>query len=481
MRATEFLFEASGLRAARPGEIYTDPQGVEYKFINWNWQFPADPALVQYANVDDLQTGILDVTGQDQNKIIWTNKPSARSKSFGYAVFANDDGAELWIGKFYDRKNPNNTITDTEAKTVTGLSAGTAAKGTSAAVKATANLQPGQLGIADNRARTIAGIRKVVGQHTQSIMLTAGLDNATAGEDIVFQGGGALANALQDDFCEVVAPIAIITGHPVITGPIDQAISDVFKAEALDGSVLIKFPVEQNNPLIDSYIVSNGIELGVSHKGKQGAKATITNIWKAKEDAARTDTGAAYIAKYPAAVEILDICKEEAGLEQPITLGVKFQLINSMEAAVLKEMMQEPRDPKYQLLGDPKNPNAVVKTPFKQDLAKVPPEMRRLFNMGGYKSGSYVSFLCLARLAKLVADKINSDPKIDFGEAIRSFLNSSAMVQAKSVVAKRGQDAYVRSINIVYPPNFKEKAQIESNGYSGTGAKGKFSFSLPST
>jgi hypothetical protein len=481
MRATEFLFEASGLRAARPGEIYTDPQGVEYKFINWNWQFPVEANLVQYADSEDLQAGILQATDQDQNKIIWTNKPSARSKSFSYAVFANDEGAELWIGKFYDRKNPNNTITDSEAKAVTGLTAGTAAKGTSAAIKATANLQPGQLGLADNRARNIASIRKVVGQHTQSMMLTSAIDNATSAEDIVFQNGGGLVSALQDDFCEVVAPIAIITGHPVITGPINQAISDVFKTDALDGSVLIKFPVEQNNPLIDSYIISGGIELGVSHKGKSGAKATITNLWKAKEDAARTDTGAAYIAKYPDAVEILDICNVEAGLAQPIVLGVKFQLINSMEAAILKEMMQAPRDPKYQLLGDPKNPNAVVKTPFKQDLAKVPQEMRRLFNMGGYKSGSYVSFLCLARLAKLVADHINTNTKIDFGEAIRSFLNSSAMIQAKSVVAKRGDDAYVRTINIVYPPNFKEKAQIESNGYSGTGAKGKFSFSLPST
>jgi hypothetical protein len=89
--------------------------------------------------------------------------------------------------------------------------------------------------------------------------------------------------------------------------------------------------------------------------------------------------------------------------------------------------------------------------------------------------------LCLARVAKLVADHINSDPKIDFGEAIRSFLNSSAMVQAKSVVTAKGEDATVKQINIIYPPNFTEKATIESNGYSGTQVKGKFSFSLPTT
>jgi hypothetical protein len=89
--------------------------------------------------------------------------------------------------------------------------------------------------------------------------------------------------------------------------------------------------------------------------------------------------------------------------------------------------------------------------------------------------------LCLAQLAHLVAKHINTDSKIDFGEAIRSFLNSSAMVQAKSVVGNTGNDAVVKRINIVYPPNFQDKAKIESNGYSGTMAKGKFSFSLPST
>ena len=480
MRAREFLLEASGLRAARPGEVYADPQDTEFKFQSWNWQFPTDPALNQYNNVEDMQAEILAQTGNDKNKIIWINHPSARSKSFAYAAFAADDGSELWIGKFFDRKNPNNTISDTEVRNASGLKSGAAGVGTSASIKSTAALQPGQLGIADNRARNIPSIRNLVAKHPQGIMLTSSIDLAMNGSEIVFQDGANIANALQDDFCEIVAPIGIIAGSPVITGPIAQAISDVFGGPLQDGA-LIKFPAEQNNPLIDSYIVVGNLELGVSHKGKQGAKATITNIWKAKESALKTTNGAALASQFAPVIQVLDICNDESGIEQPITLGVKFKLINSMEASILRDMMRAPRDPRYQLLGDTKNPNAVVKTPTKEDLAKVPPEMLRLFNLGGYKSGSYVSFLCLARLAHLVAQHVNNDKKLNFGNAIKQFLNSSAMVQAKSVVAKRGKDAVVRNINIVYPPNFKDSAQIESNGYSGTGAKGKFSFSLPST
>jgi hypothetical protein len=473
MRATEFLFEGSGLRAAKAGEVYVDTDGNEFKFQSWNWQFPSNAPA--FENEADLEQGVLSVVGGDQNKIAWANSPRG-NKSFGYAVFASDAGEELWVGKFYRAKNPNNTILDKEVKQFLGLVAG----GKSSTVKAEAALQPGQLGIADNRARNVGSVVKAVGTHQQGEMLTQSLAQAMSGEPIVFVGGAPIASALQDDFCEVVAPVAMISGHPQVSGQLEQAVADVFKGGDLNGAS-ISFPVEQNNPLVDSYIIKDGISLGVSHKGKTGAKATITNIWKAKEEAGQSATGQTYIAKYKEAVAVLDICNQESGLQQPITLAQRYNLISQAEAVALLNAVKTARDPKYQLLGNPANPNAVVKQVTPEDAKKIPPELRRLFNMGGYKSGSYVSFLCLARVAHLVANHINTSPKIDFGEAIRSFLNSSAMVQAKSVVTVRGQDALVKIINVVYPPNFQEKAKIESNGYSGTQVKGKFSFSLPTT
>lgn len=474
MRAREFIIEGSGLRAARPGEVYVDAEGTEFKFQSWNWQHPADAE--GYPDLASLEAAVLDTVGGDKNKVAWINKPMTRSKSFGFAIFASDAGQELWIGKFYDRKNPNNTILDKEVKAVLGLSAG----GKTSAVKADAALQPGDLGLADNRARNFSSLVKAVAGHANGPMLTEAMNSAASNTPIVFTGGAPLSSALQDDFCEVLAPIAMMNGHSVIVGQLEQAVADVFKGGDISGASL-QFPAGQNNPLIDSYIIKNGITLGVSSKGKQGAKASITNIWKAKEEAAQNQTGQTYIAKYTEAVAVLDICKDDSGLMQPVTLGLRYKLISQEEADALIETLRSPRASQYQLVGDPTNPNAVVKNPLPDDLAKVPPALMRLFKLGGYKPGSYVSFLCLAQLAHLVAKHINTDSKIDFGEAIRSFLNSSAMVQAKSIVGNTGQDAVVKRINIVYPPNFQEKAKIESNGYSGTMAKGKFSFSLPST
>jgi len=473
MRAREFIIEGSGLRAAKTGEVYVDDQGTEFKFQSWNWQHPADANA--YADMAELEQGVLDATGGDKSKIAWINQPTGY-KSFGYAVFKSDDGEERWIGKFYRGKNPNNTILDKEVKAILGLSAG----GKSAAVKSEAALQPGQLGLADNRARNLSGILKTVSGHAQGEMLASALKSASSGEPVMFPGAASISGALQDDFCEVLAPVAMMASHPSVQGQLAQAVADIFKGGDIEGAS-VSFPVEQNNPLVDSYIIKDGISLGVSHKGKQGAKATITNIWKAKEEAAQSTTGQAYIKKFPEAVYILDICKEESGLLQPITLGLRYKLINQQEADVLTEAVKNARDPKYQLTGNPANPNAVIKQVTPEDAKKVPPTLKRLFSMGGYKSGSYVSFLCLARVAHLVANHINTDPKIDFGEAIRSFLNSSAMVQAKSIVIVKGQDAVLKAISVVYPPNFQDKAKIESNGYSGTQVKGKFSFSLPTT
>jgi hypothetical protein len=478
MRAFEFLIEAVGLKGGSPGEIYTDVNGVEFKFQNWNWEFPAGEEQ-QYPTIQDMEAAALEQASGDKGKIIWINKPLNRSKSFAYARFEADDGQEILIGKFYDRKNPNNTISDTEARTVAGLTAGGKDKQSSAMVKSDAALKPFNVNIGDARSRTAQSVIKTVSTHKDGAMLVAGLTAAVNGEPIIFPGAGKIVPAIQDDFGEVFAPIAMISGHPRVKGHMQEAIVDVFKGGDLSGAT-ISYPVSLINGLIDSYIQKGGIELAVSSKGKQGAKGSIGNIHKAKEDSAKSSTGRAYIETFAKAAEILDICKEHQRYA-PLVLGLELKIISKDEDAAIRQLLSNPRDPNQQLSGDKANPSAIVKPATQEDSLKVPKILQRIFNMGGYRGGSFVGFICIARVAKLVADKVNSDPEINFGEAIRSFLNSSAMVQVKCEVGATGNDANVKTINVVYPPNFKEKAKMEANWYSGRQIKGGFSFSLPTT
>jgi hypothetical protein len=477
MRFTEFgkLLEASGLRAATPGEVYADRDGTEYKFVEWEFNYPNDAE--KFDSREDVENAVEEITRQNPNADIrWVNQLGA-GKSFAFAKFQSDDSKEVWIGKYFQKVNPNNTIFDKDASAVNM----TAAKG-SAAVKAKVNMQPGQLGLADGKPRSVSNIVKEIQGHEQGNMLINAVKSATNNQEVIFQNGSQYKTAIQDDFCEVLAPIAIIEDHNLVSGSIDNAVNDIFKGGSLDGAS-IQFPEGQNNPLIDSFVTKDGIQMGISHKGKQGAKASVTNIWKAKEEAQRTQTGQTYIERYAEAVEILDICKNESSIDQPIVLATRYNLISDKQASDLEKLLANPKDSKFQLEGNPSNPQAVVRKGLatEQDLAKVPRSLRKIFLKGGYKPGSYVGYICLARIAYMVADYVNKSSEIDFGEAIRSFLNSSAMIQAKSIVTTSGDDAVLKSINVVYPPNFQEKATIEANSYYGTGIKSKFSFQLPST
>lgn len=479
MRFFEFkINEGSGFRASVPGEIYTDRDGTEYQFVVWDYQYPNN------ANgFEDFQA-TLDaadkITRANPNiEIRWINNPPASNKprSFGFAKFKSAEGnKELWIGKFFSAVNPNNTIKDGEASAVNL----TSQSAKSAGVKATAAMQPGQLGIADGRLRSLGAIQKLITNHPQGQQLNNALNQAASNQPIVFPGLAGSQSAIQDDFCEVLSPVAIINKHNVVNGPLDNALNDIFKTNEVKDAQ-ISFPSGQNNPLIDSFVVKGGIKMGISHKGKAGAKASITNIWDAKEQAAKTETGRAYMEKYPAAVEILDICKTETAIQQPITLAEKFGIINSVEASAMKEIMANPRAPEKKLEGNKDNPKMIMTKPTPNDLAKIPESLARIFSLKGYRAGSYVSFICLANIAYQVAEYINNDKEIDFGEAIRSFLNSSAMIQATSIVGKSKEDAILKSIGIVYPPDFKEKASISASPYYGTEAKTKFAFSLPKT
>jgi hypothetical protein len=475
MRAFELLLEAQGLKAASKGEVYTDQQGVEWEFQSWQ-QFPLNQP--QFNTPEEMQDAIDKIEKKSSTSIQWT-KQIARPKAFGIAMFLEPTSKKILVfGASFQKVGPTNTIYDQDISRVAGLSAGTKDKPTSASVKSSAQLKPQNVGITDERARTINSIISLVADHPQGSILVDGLKSAVAGKPIIFKGSANIAVALQDDFGEIVGPVSMISGNPIITGTLDMAVSDIFGGNIRGAT--ISFPVGQTNPLIDSYINKGGKQLAVSSKGKKGANGSLNNIYKAKEEALQTPNGQAVVKQFPMAQEILDINKKESHYSA-LTLGVKFGIISSQEDQAIRTLLKDNRSPSQQLIGDPKNPTAIMRKPNPKDLAKVPPEVNRIFTMGGYKAGSFVGWICLARVASLVAQHVNTDTKINFGEAIRQLLNSSAMVQVKTRVSPQGVDAVVKNINVVYPPNFQNKAKMESNWFSGKGTKGGFSFSLPTT
>jgi hypothetical protein len=475
MRIYDILTESEGLKAATKGEIYTDKDGLEWEFQSWK-QFPLNQP--QFNTPEELDAAIAKIEKSAGVEILWA-KEVARPKALGIATFLDPNSQQLKLfGGTYQQVSPNNTITDGQVTQAGGLRAGSKDKPTSNSIKTSAQLKPQQVGITDERARTINSIISLVANHPQGPVLVDGLKSAVNGKPIIFKDSSNISLALQDDFGEIIGPIAMISGNPIVTGTLDAAVNDIFGGN-IQGAT-ISFPVSLSNSLVDSYINKGGKQLAVSSKGKKGANGSLNNIYKAKEEALQNPNGQTVVKEFPTAIEILDINKNES-FYAALTLGLKFKLINGAEDQAIRTLLKDNRSPSQLLIGNPKNPKAIVKPPTSKDLAKVPQVLHRIFTMGGYRSGSYVGWICLARVAFLVAQYVNSDAKINFGEAIRQLLNSSAMVQVKTRVESQNADAIVKNINVVYPPNFQNKAKMESNWFSGKGTKGAFSFSLPTS
>lgn len=469
MRINDILFEGAGLKSARPGEVYTDPNGVEYKFIKWDWAHPAKQD--QYPTPDSMTADIQQYTGNNPDKIVWLNKPTNALKSFAVAQFQNDAGQDLWIGKFYRSKSMSNTIADKEARLGAGLTAGRAGKKSSSAVKYENKLKPAELGLASDKPQSVQQIISVVQKHPQGPMLSQAVTEAATAKPIVFVDGAPMQSALQDDFGEVISPVAMISNHPAVKGAFAEAVKDIFKGEGLKGAGII-FPSGSNNPLVDSYIVSpSGIQMGVSSKGgvSGGAQATVTVAWKAKEEAMETATGRAYVKKFKDAAEFLDIIQANSQMTGPIVAAERYNLISPQELSALRQLMSSPKNSWIQVTGD-----------TNQDLAQVPKELQPMFKEIAYNAGSWIPFLCLGAVARRVAKFVNnpSNP-MQFGEAVRSFLNSSAMVQATAILQNQNGNPTVTSINVTYPPNFKGTAKLEPNSYAGTKVVTKFKVKMP--
>ena len=479
-----FIREGKGLRGRQEGTPYTDKDGTIYIFAKWQ-EYPKNSDRYPDAEQMNKALSVIQKEAADKKiEIRWANQPTGRSRAFGFGIFISEDKTkQLWLGTYYITNTAisSATIQDQDVLRL-GLTRGTKkGKTASSAVKMKSDLDPGSFQLNTSKPISLQTVINNVSKGDTNKMLTNSLKNTTSGQPITFLDGKQMASALRDDFLEIITPVAVAYNHNVITGPLDNAIKDIFKGESLDGASFV-WPVNQNSPLVDSQVISrSGIEMNISSKGKKGtlggAKASITNIWKAKEESLKSNTGKAYAKKFPEAINILDICKKESSPRAPITLALKYKLISNAEATALLPLVEDIKarfNPASRLL----NSSRAGLAP-KEDYAKGPKILHNLFKQGGYRKGSYFQLIVLAVVAKKVVDYINNDGGINFGEAIRSFLNSSAMIQATSSIEVSNDDVVVKNINVVYPPNFKDKATMENNAYYGTDIKSKFSFSMP--
>ena len=133
-------------------------------------------------------------------------------RSFAFGKFKSMDGnKELWVGGYFNGQKDSTSSTIKDATMIDlGLRRGSANRTSTTHQKTSLNVQPGAFRINTSRPSTVETIKSAVSKHASGEMLVGAIDNAISKETITFVDGATMQSPIQDDFMEVVAPIAVI-------------------------------------------------------------------------------------------------------------------------------------------------------------------------------------------------------------------------------------------------------------------------------
>ena len=439
------LVEAKGFFGRRPGDPYVHTDGVTAEFKQVT-PFPP-PGQGAYASAEERDQNIANLEKKVlRDKILWVNNPG-NNKAFAVAQLQTSDGDAVYWGRYINTtqgvltgKWANNEIpagwklnTATSQKLATGYDPQTlVGVGTSFP-----NI--------DQALLTIKTKLKNVKHEKQ---LSEALAAVRQGQLPVFQGMANQMPALRDYFGEILTPVALASG--VIGGDADLARKDVLGSPY--AKCKVRWPMSKTHNLVDSVFQSSkGMDLGISSKGGNGAKASAKNIYDAIEKARTTNPQ--LIKTYKKVVNAINIINTLTALDAPLELGLAFGIIDLRTAVDCRNMIN---------VGTNKLPAKYAKL-----CSNFSPELTNK----NYNAGLHL----LSSIAKHVANRLNAIPNMS--EGIKAFMNQSSIVQIYLDMKVRGQDDVVTGFRSIYPPNFEGTMIIDAGkSYYATMKPSKFAF-----
>ena len=455
MRATEFLFESSGLFGRKQGDPFVHSSGVQAEFVEVGGYPSYDVSKEQgenpgqYNTVEDRDYVIAEIEKAYGTKIQWVNAPANNSLAFAVARLQTSDGETVIWGRYFKQIAPNMMGKWKNNEVPAGW-----ALQTKAAQKLKLGFDPQTLiGTEQQFSSSESVINQVANKSQNNEVLVDALKQTANGQKAVFPGLAEQAAGIRDYFGEIMGPIAMMSGQ--ITGQAEQA-----KHALADGAdwneMAIKWPQSKNYNLVDSvFQAPNGVEIGISSKGGKGASASVKNLADSAERA-RTKNNRQLLNSAKYAIQVVDTVAQNSQLEGPFALG---EMLGVSTPALREEF------------------NAIKKS-AKRDFEGLSQEASNLvskINFDPSKPGFMTCWAILAGLARTVAESVNSNP--EFTKGALALLNTASIVQLYTKVGTKGSDVAVTSYDAVYPPNFKGTILLDSNkNYFVGPPKGKFAF-----
>jgi len=332
-------------------------------------------------------------------------------------------------------------------------------------LKASYGLKPADLFTSKSTFKNATAVIADLNSNPKITPMMPGLQMALAGVMPIFEGQAAMLGAIQDDLGEIMAPIALSQGLITDHG------AEGAKRDLLDGAdwrgCKISFPTAKNNGLVDSFVYVNGIEIGISSKGKKGANASIKNVMDGVELAreAATPEYEEMLEKYAEQIAIIEQIGDMSALMFPLMFAVEHDMLSPGYADKIDDLCKMGATSLDEL-----------KTLTNKDKVFLEERFINTINAVTTNPNYNIGFHILSALAKEVATAINSDPV--FGTMCLAFVNINPIVQIYLTAAKKGNDVVVTNFKSLYPPNFQGTIKlVAEKSYSATGVIGKMSFS----
>jgi len=456
MRELIDILEGVGLANRKPGERFANPEGDELVFQGLEF-YPKSGA---YDSDEAMNAAIEQAAvamGTTPEMIHWANDPRG-AKAFAIARFqlANSDQT-YYLGRYMRSISPNraqNSFPNTLPGGFTYQS--------KVAKKESSGYKPSEIltQFQNNTPETI--LKQVVAKfgNDSDEANAMRIFMQSSGENVEIPKGNMNPDGFSNYFCELLQPMALIMGKRV-KGNAQEA-EDIFFKGAGYNTCTISFNSDPTGGLYDSLLVnSQGKQIKISSKAKDGANASIINLLKSVKELEGTPKGKALINKYAKTISILQIIKDGGHTDGCLNLAVMFKMITPEEKNQVKSLAK--LGPGDDIIG------AGILSPKLEKMYKE----RKAKDMGRIIPIEHM----LAAIAYPVADYVNDNT--DFGEAASTILNNSALVQMYTNTKVKNDTIVLESFNAVYPSDTVSGVIMKADkSYMSTQGKGNFVFKI---
>jgi hypothetical protein len=451
------LDESVGLARRKSGEVFKNSAGKTLTFNNLMFY----PNSGKFTDPQEMDSALKQVQLSMNAPINWTN-PQAKNLAFSIARFTDDDGRDVYLGRYFKDIHANRNENNWPHSAIPGGFKFSSKVGE----KENAGYKPSE--ILENFDNLSPGdirdqVMKKFGEHSDELHAMSAF---LAAKDfpVVIPRGNMNAEAFKQYFCELLQPIAFIKGMN-ITGSADKGIDAYIGKNTSLASATISFNPGATGGLSDSVLTAvNGKTVKISTKEGLGAMASVKNLVESLQEIDATKYGKTIRKQYAEEVRVIEILNNGTHYTGPLELAKYLQLMDEDETQQIMNVRSKKLGLGDEVLGQ----NLIsdrLEGWYKELLAKR-------------KNTAVVPVHALMMIvAEKVCDYVNTKTK--FSDAASDILNHSAVLQVYTNASSTQSTITINGFSADYPGDAVTGVKLTfDKSYWTKGENGKITFKI---